>query len=89
MWALVSTAASGPDWTWLTSAGSIGILAAVVVGFWQGWIVPGSELKAERLRCKEEREQLRLERDRAVEQVSWVVEIARRTLEAAERKAVP
>jgi hypothetical protein len=64
-----------PVLEWLSRAGSLGILAAAVVAFLRGWIVPGSVA-----------EQLRLERDRALELVYKQAEVAQRALEAAERR---
>jgi hypothetical protein len=60
---------------WLSSAGSLGILAAGVIAFLRGWIVPGSVAV-----------QLRLERDRALELVYKQADIAQRALEQAEKK---
>lgn len=60
---------------WLSRAGSVGILALAVLAFLRGWIVPGSVA-----------EQLRDERDRALELVYKQAEVAQRALEAAERK---
>ena len=82
-----------PDPTWLTSAGVAGVLATVVIGFWKGWIVSAAVYKQslddaarERLEHEQEAARLRQERDRALEQVYKGNEIARRALEAAERK---
>jgi hypothetical protein len=63
-------------YTWLTQGGSIGILAAAVLSFAKGWIVPGTEYRRV---CRE--------RDQALEQVAKQAEIAWRALEAAERRA--
>jgi hypothetical protein len=60
---------------WLTNAGSLGILAAAVLAFLRGWIVPGSVA-----------EELRQERDRALELVYKQADVAQRALEAAERR---
>jgi hypothetical protein len=38
---LLTSDPSTLDWTWLTQGGAIGVLAAVVIGFVRGWIVPG------------------------------------------------
>lgn len=75
---MLSEVSPGPDWTWLTQGGSVGILASVVISFVRGWIVPGSQYR-----------QVCSERDRALEQVYKGNEIAHRALEAAERKASP
>ena len=69
------TDSGGPNWTWLTQAGSIGILAAAVIAFLRSWVVPGSEYRRV---CRE--------RDQALEQVSKIADISLRTLEAMERK---
>ena len=58
---------------WLSNAGSLGILAAGVLAFLRGWIVPGSVAN-----------QLRDERDRALELVYKQADVAQRALEAAE-----
>lgn len=60
---------------WLSSAGSLGILAALCVGFIRGWIVSGTA-------------HLRViaERDRALEMVYKQASIAERALEAAEQE---
>lgn len=77
---------SSPEWTWLTSAGPTGILAAVVIGFWKGWIVSGSTHTQQRQAAEQEAGRLREERDRALTQVYKQAEIAQRALEALERK---
>lgn len=74
MWPL-GQSVEDPVLEWLSRAGSLGILAAAVVAFLRGWIVPGSVA-----------EQLRLERDRALELVYKQAEVAQRALEAAERR---
>lgn len=61
---------------WLQNAGSIGILAAAVVAFLRGWVVPGAV-------CK----QLREERDRALELVYKQAQLAERALEVSERRS--
>lgn len=66
---------SDPVITWLTQGGSVGILAAAVVSFQRGWIVPGSAYK-----------QVREERDKALELVYKQAEIAQRAVAAAERR---
>lgn len=77
---------SAPDWTWLTQGGPTGILAAVVLGFWKGWIVSGSEHSRALSDAESEKQRLRDERDRALTQVYKQAEIAQRALEALERK---
>jgi hypothetical protein len=79
---------AAPEWTWLTSAGPTGILAAVVIGFWKGWIVSGSAHSQWRMDAEAEAGRLREERDRALAQVYKQAEIAQRALEALERKTV-
>lgn len=74
MW-LLFQAANDPLIDWLSRGGSLGILAAAVIAFLRGWIVPGSVAN-----------QLRDERDRALELVYKQAEVAQRALEAAERK---
>ena len=95
MLALLLDTTVSPDPTWLTSAGVAGVLATVVIGFWKGWIVSAGVYKQalddaarERLEHEQEASRLRQERDRALEQVYLGNEIARRALEAAERKSV-
>jgi hypothetical protein len=60
---------------WLSRAGSLGILAAAVIAFLRGWIVPGSMV-----------EQLRAERDRALEIIYEQAKVAQKALDVAERK---
>ena len=74
MWLLAQTT-SDPLLEWLSRAGSIGILASAVIAFLRGWVVPGSVVN-----------QLRDERDRALELVYKQAEVAQRALEAAERR---
>ena len=71
----LAVASQDPLLEWLSRAGSIGILAFAVLAFLRGWIVPGAVA-----------EQLRDERDRALELVYKQAEVAQRALEAAERK---
>jgi hypothetical protein len=66
---------SDPLLQWLSSAGSLGILAAAVLAFLRGWIVSG----AAHMRVLEER-------NRALELVYKQADIAQRALEAAERE---
>jgi hypothetical protein len=69
--------ANSPDplLQWLSNAGSLGILAAGVLAFLRGWIVPGSVVN-----------ELRAELARANEFVYKQADIAQRALEAAERE---
>jgi hypothetical protein len=77
VWRLLTDASTGgPDWTWLSQGGAIGILATCVLGFVRGWVVPGSDYR-----------RVVAERDKALEQVYKQAEIAQRALEAAERSA--
>jgi len=71
----LSDVTSDPFYTWLTQGGSIGILAAAVLSFVKGWIVPGQAYR-----------QVRQERDKALDQVYKLAEISQRAVEAAERK---
>lgn len=71
----LSSTENGPNWTWLTQAGSIGILAAAVIAFLRSWIVPGAEYR-----------RVCAERDAALEQVSKIADISLRALEANERR---
>lgn len=72
---LLADAAAAPAWTWLTQAGSVGILAAAVIAFVKGWIVSGTQYR-----------ELREQRDKALEQVFKLADAAQRTIEAAERR---
>lgn len=74
MW-LLAQAAGEPLIEWLSRAGSLGILAAAVVAFLRGWVVPGRAY-----------EQVRQERDRALELVYKQAEVAHRALDAAEAR---
>ena len=58
---------------WLSNAGSLGILAAVVLAFVRGWVVTGAA-----------HGRVLAERDRAIEMVYKQADIAQRALEAAE-----
>lgn len=60
---------------WLSNAGALGILAAACVAFLRGWIVP----RATYQRALDEK-------DRAMELVYKQADLARKALEAAERK---
>lgn len=75
MLSLLADAAAAPDWTWLTQAGSVGILAAAVIAFIRGWIVSGAQYK-----------ELREQRDKALEQVFKLADSAQRVIESAERR---
>lgn len=80
-WLFVAAASegSGPlDWTTLSQAGVAGILAAIVVAFVKGWIVPGSQHK-----------EVCAQRDQALEQVYKLAAAAQRTIEATERRLSP
>lgn len=75
-WGLLAQATStDPLLEWLARAGSLGILAAAVVAFLRGWIVPGRT-----------HDRVREERDRALEVMYRQVEVAQRALEAAEER---
>jgi hypothetical protein len=60
---------------WLSSAGSLGILAAAVLAFVRGWVVSGAA-----------HQRVLSERDRALAMVYKQAEIAERALEAAEQE---
>lgn len=75
---LVDATNVAPDWTWLTQAGSVGILAAAVIAFVKGWIVPGSQHK-----------EVCSQRDQALEQVYKLAAAAQRQIEATERRLLP
>lgn len=60
---------------WLSSAGSLGILAAAVLAFLRGWVVSGAA-----------HARVLAERDRALEMVYKQADIAQRALEAAEQE---
>ncbi len=74
-WTLIAQAANDPLLEWLSRAGSVGILAAAVVAFLRGWIVPGRT-----------HDRVREERDRALEVMYKQAEVAQRALEAAEER---
>jgi len=74
VWPLFQSA-DDPLIEWLSRGGSLAILSAAVIAFLRGWIVPGAVAN-----------QLRDERDRALELVYKQAEVAQRALEAAERK---
>jgi hypothetical protein len=67
---------TSPEYAWLTQGGAIGVLAAVVVAFMTGKIVPGRQYR-----------EIREERDKALEQNAKLNEVAQRSLEAALRRA--
>lgn len=67
---------SSPQYTWLTQGGAVGVLASVVLAFMRGWIVTGRQYQ-----------NVREERDKAMELNSKLNEVAQRTLEAALLKA--
>lgn len=73
---LLAQTSGDPLIDWLSRAGAFGVLTAAVIAFLRGWIVPGSVA-----------EQLRSERDRALELVYKQAEVAQRALEAAERRS--
>lgn len=75
---LLSATTSPPEWTWLTQAGSVGILAAGVIAFVKGWIVSGSQYS-----------KVEQQRDKALEQVYRLAEAQQRTIEATERRIAP
>jgi hypothetical protein len=60
---------------WLSSAGSLGILAAACIAFLRGWIVSGSA-----------HSRVLAERDRAMEMVYKQAAIAEQALEAAQEE---
>jgi len=62
---LLVDSAPDPLLDWLSRAGAVGVLAFVVAGFVRGWIVPSPEVG----RLVSEIEQLRKERDRALDLV--------------------
>ena len=72
---LAQSSVPDPLVDWLSRAGALGILAAAVVAFLRGWIVPGKT-----------HDRVREERDRALEIMYKQSEIAMRALEAAEEK---
>lgn len=75
---LLAEPTGDPSWQWLTQAGSIGILAAAVIGFVRGWIVSGTQYR-----------EVQQQRDKALEQVFELAKISQRAIEAAERQVGP
>lgn len=71
---IVAQTSGDPFLDWLSRAGALGILAAIVVAFLRGWVVTRSE--ADRLRS---------DRDRALDLVYKQAELAQKALETAER----
>ena len=83
---LLKTGTGDPLLDWLVNnASAIGVLSLAVVAFFRGWVVPGSTVKASEERHKQETEQLRTERDRALELVYAQAQIAARSLEVVEK----
>lgn len=72
---LIAQTSGDPLIDWLSSAGALGILATIVIAFMRGWIVPGRAY-----------EQVRQERDRALELVYKQAEVTQRALETAESR---
>lgn len=64
-----------PVLDWLSQAGSVGVLAFLVVAFMRGWLVSGTE-------CQRVRD----ERDKALDLVYKQAEVAQRALEVGEKK---
>lgn len=60
---------------WLSNAGSLGILAAAVIGFLRGWIVSGTA-----------HQRVLNERDRAMDLVYKQADVAQRALAEVERR---
>jgi O-antigen ligase len=71
---IVAQTSGDPLLDWLSRAGALGVLAAIVIAFLRGWVVTGAE--AERLRG---------DRDRALDLVYKQAELAQRALDTAER----
>jgi hypothetical protein len=72
---MISDVTGDPYFQWLTQGGSVGILAAAVLAFRFGWIVPGWAYK-----------QMKDDRDKALSQLDKQGEIAQRALEVLVRK---
>ncbi len=60
---------------WLANNGAVGVLALVVVAFFRGWIVPGTELKL-----------AREERDRAMTLLLESTKVSSKSLDIAEKQ---
>lgn len=71
---ILGQSSGDPLLDWLSRAGALGVMAAVVVAFLRGWIVTRTEA-----------DQLRADRDRALDLVYKQAELAQRALEVAER----
>lgn len=75
--AFAAAATSGdPLLDWLSRAGALGVMATAVVAFARGWIVSGKAY-----------EQVRAERERALELVYAQAQLAHKAVSAAERRA--
>lgn len=71
----VAAASTGdPLLDWLSQAGSLGILAFVVIAFMRRWIVTGSEV-----------EKVRAERDQALEILLQMSQVSSKSLDLAEK----
>lgn len=66
---------------WLSRGGAIAVLATAVVAFVRGWVFSGTVVKE----LHSEIDQLRAERDKALELVYKQAEISSRALEVGER----
>lgn len=76
----LAVASGDPLLDWLSRAGAVGVMALIIVGFVRGWIVPSPEVD----RLVKENEQVRLERDRALDLVYKQAEVSMRAVQALE-----
>lgn len=75
MWHLLLTTSGDPALDWLSRAGALGIMAAVVIGFLRGTIVSGRE-----------HQRVISERDRALELVYRQAGLAHRTVDVTAQR---
>lgn len=75
-----------PEVDWLTRIGSLGILAYGVVAFMRGWIVSGAAAKERLSEMKGTCDEMRAQRDKALDLVYKHAEISTRALELGEKK---
>lgn len=78
MWLVLDAGATPELVKWLAQGGSIGTLALVVVALLRGWLVTGRQY-----------DEVSKQRDKALEQVYKLAEMAQRGIDRVERKLVP
>lgn len=83
---IAEAAVNDPAIDWLTRAGSLGILSFAVIAFMRGWICSGASAKERLDDMRSQKEEMKAQRDKALELVYKQADLAQRALEVGDKR---